>query len=130
LASDATLFDVFLSHHHADAGDVEELGRALRKKFEFKVWLDRWELVPGQSWQRAIAKGLREAQTCAVCVGDRAAHGWFRNEVERALDIQACNDRYRVIPVLLPSAGPGNPERLLPDFVRIRTWVDFRAGLF
>jgi hypothetical protein len=120
-------YDVFLSHDHNDADAVEDLGRAITD-FGFSVWLDRWVCVPGESWQQAIAKGLNETTTCAVCIGKRTAQGWFRQEVERALDLQAGDHRYRVIPVLLPDAVAGDPHQLLPGFVGLRTWVDFRPG--
>jgi hypothetical protein len=122
-------YDVFLSHDHDDAEAVEDLGRVLTEVFEFTVWLDSWILVPGESWQQAIAKGLNETATCAVCVGGRTARGWFRQEVERALERQASDQSYRVFPVLLPGASDEAPEELLPAFVGLRTWVDFRPGL-
>jgi hypothetical protein len=121
-------YDVFLSHDHADADAVDDLGRVLAEEFGFSVWLDRWICVPGESWQQAIAKGLDGTTTCAVCIGQRTARGWFRQEVERALNRQAADHRYRVIPVLLPDAVPGDPETFLPAFASLRTWVDFRAG--
>jgi len=53
------LFDVFLSHSHEDATIVEELGRVLSDREEhFRVWLDRWVLIPGDHWQQDMARGL------------------------------------------------------------------------
>lgn len=122
-------FDVFLSHDHADAEVVEEIGRLVRQKYGYRVWLDRWVLVPGGNWQQEMAKGLGEAATCAVFIGRQTAQGWFRQEIERALNNQATQPDYRVIPVLLPDAPAGDPGAVLPGFLELRTWVDFRAGL-
>lgn len=116
--------DVFLSHSHADAAWVEALAGRLEDTNGFKVWLDRWVLVPGQSWQQAMARGLEETKSCAVLVGAETPAGWFQQEVERALDLQTRNSNFRVIPVLLPEA---HPDRV-PAFASLRTWVDFRAG--
>lgn len=120
-------YDVFLSHDHADVDAVEELGRTLVTQFAFKVWFDRWVCVPGESWQQAIAKGLDETATCAVCIGKETTRGWFQQEIEHALERQAVDTRFRVIPVLLPNA-PDKAQDGLPGFVSLRTWVDFRPG--
>ena len=55
------VFDVFLSHAHADADLVEKLAARLADKAHFHIWLDKWVLVPGEHWQQEIAKGLDEA---------------------------------------------------------------------
>lgn len=122
-------YDVFLSHDHNDSETVDKIGRTLTTQFGFKVWLDKWILVPGRSWQQAIAKGLDEAATCAVCIGKRAAQGWFQQEVERALNLQASRPDFRVIPVLLPDSIDSDIIETVPAFVELRTWADFRPGL-
>ncbi len=117
-------FDTFLSHSHGDAPWVEALAGRLEDECTFKVWLDKWVLVPGKSWQQAMARGLEEAGSCAVCIGKATPRGWFQEEIERALDLQTRNSDFRVIPVLLPDAGPD----VVPAFLSLRTWADFRAG--
>ncbi len=121
---DAKSFDAFLSHSHEDAEWVEDLARKLEDECGFHVWLDRWILVPGKSWQQAMARGLDEASCCAVCVGEKTPRGWYREEIERALDLQTRNPDFRVIPVLLPNADPAN----VTPFLTLRTWADFRDG--
>src|ERR671912_600858 len=96
--------DTFLSHSHDDAAWVEALARRLEDECGFKVWLDRWVLVPGKSWQQAIARGLEEVGSCAVFIGAKTPKGWFQQEIERALDLQTRNSDFRVIPVLMPDA--------------------------
>jgi len=88
--------DAFLSHSHGDAVWVENLARKLEDNYGFKIWLDRWTLIPGKSWQQAMARGLDDAASCAVCVGDDTPQGWFREEIERALDMQTRNGEFRV----------------------------------
>jgi len=118
------VYDVFLSYSHDDAEWVENLARRLTDQHSVKVWLDRWSLTPGKSWQQEMAKGLNEAGTCAVCIGMKTPIGWFREEIERALDLQTRNPEFRVIPVLLPEASAD----VVPEFVSLRTWADFRTG--
>lgn len=124
MAAKAKLFHAFLSHSHDDSKWVEELARRLEDDCGFRVWLDKWILIPGKSWQQAMAKGLNEAATCAVCVGAHTPKGWFKEEIERALDIQTRDPAFRVIPVLLPDAS----KSLIPEFLSLRTWADFGKG--
>jgi hypothetical protein len=65
--------DAFLSHSHENAVWVEALACRLEDEFGIKVWLDKWVLVPGKSWQPAMARGLEEAASCAVFIGADAA---------------------------------------------------------
>jgi hypothetical protein len=91
-------FNAFLSHSHDDAEWVQRLALRLEDECGFHVWLDRWRLVPGESWQQEMALGLDRADTCVVCVGSATPDGWFRQEIERALDIQSKDAAFRVIP--------------------------------
>ena len=116
--------DTFLSHSHNDAAWVEALARRLEDECGFKVWLDRWVLVPGESWQQAMARGLEDAGSCAVFLGANTPRGWFQEEIERALNLATHKPDFRVIPVLLPDADPAT----IPEFLFQRTWVDFRSG--
>jgi hypothetical protein len=59
---------------------------------------------------------------CAVCIGSRTPTGWFREEIERALNRQAADPSFRVIPVLMPDAD----SECISPFLELRTWADFR----
>jgi TIR domain len=118
-------YDVFLSHAHVDAAVVESLASRLVDEGRFSVWLDRWILVPGKHWQQEMAKGLDLARTCAVCVGGKTPAGWFREEIQRALNRQTKDETFRVIPVILP----GGDACLIDEFLELRTWVDFKDGI-
>lgn len=116
--------DAFLSHSHEDVEWVAGLATRLEDEKGIRVWLDSWSLIPGRSWQQAMARGLDKVASCAVIVGENTPTGWFRQEVERALDRQAKDEEFRVIPVLAPKGSPEN----LPVFTELRTWADFREG--
>jgi TIR domain len=113
-----------LSHSHEDAEWVEALARRLEDEQGFQVWLDRWKLVPGQSWQHAMAMSLTSAKSCAICVGGTTPSGWFKEELEAALNLQASRPSFRIIPVILPDGS----DELMPLFLKLRTWADFRPG--
>lgn len=115
-------FHAFLSHSHNDAEWVEELAGRLEDKENFRVWLDRWTLIPGQHWQQEMARGLDQANCCIVCVSEQTPLGWFREEIQKALNRQSQDPSFRVIPLLLPNASIEN----ISEFLELRTWVDFR----
>jgi hypothetical protein len=120
-----TTFDVFLSHAHVDAALVEMIGIRLSDEAKLNVWLDRWVLIPGEHWQQKMAMGLDQARCCAVFIGTQTPHGWFREEIERALNRQARDPTFRVIPVILP----GGDYKLIDNFLELRTWVDFGQSI-
>jgi WD40 repeat protein len=115
-------FDVFLSHSHADRDAVERLGRALRAH-GLTVFVDRWYLVAGQSWPETLEKHLRDCRAVAVCIGASAMGAWQQREHYKALDRQAHEPGFPVIPVLLP--GADDPAL---GFLGLNTWVDLRQG--
>jgi hypothetical protein len=117
-------FDVFLSYCHDDGFCVEELARQI-DDCGLKVWLDKWVLIPGGKWQQEIAHGLKNANSCAVCLGEQNPSGWFREEIERAMNRQTKDASFRVIPILLPGARNINVD----NFLELRTWIDFRSGI-
>ncbi len=114
------MYDVFISYPHTHQEWVEKVAEELEHR-QIVVFLDRWRLVPGEEWQPALAKGLDEAKTCAVFYGGETPSGWVRQELQKALNRQANDKSFRVIPVLMPGADESNVR----NFVELRTWVSF-----
>jgi hypothetical protein len=121
----AKTYDVFLSHAHVDAEIVEKLATILEDDHQLTVWLDKWVLVPGEHWQQGMAKALDDAASCAVCIGSKTPKGWFQEEIERALNRQTRDDKFRVIPVILPDGD----RSLVDQFLELRTWVEFPSTI-
>lgn len=117
-------FDVFLSHNSKNKPAVRELAEALRAR-GLKVWLDEWELVPGQPWQEALEEVIEFTKASAVLVGKDGLGPWQDAEMRGCLN-EFVHRELPVIPVLLPSA-PEEPK--LPLFLARLTWVDLRGGL-
>jgi WD40 repeat protein len=116
-------FDVFVSYSRADQDAVERLGRALRAR-GLTVFVDRWYLVAGQSWPETLEQHLRDCRAVAVCIGASGLGAWQQREHYKALDRQAHEPGFPVIPVLLP--GVVDPAL---GFLGLNTWVDLRQGL-
>jgi hypothetical protein len=117
---------VFLSHSTADKPAVEELARRLVKE-GIQAWLDKWNLVAGEPWQPAIEEALADSDTCAVFIGPSGLSPWQTEEMRVAINrrVTDTQQRFRVIPVLLPGAKRDSLPRLLVA----GTWVEFRDSL-
>ncbi len=119
-------YDVFLSHASADKPAVEYLAQRLRKE-GLDPFLDKWHLVPGEPWQKALEEALDQSRTCAVFIGKQLGP-WQNEEMRSALGERVDDPAFRVIPVLLPGGKEIGKEKL-PRFLRRLTWVDFRTDL-
>lgn len=115
-------FDVFVSYNTHDHAAVERLARALKKR-GLSVFLDRWELIPGRSWPDALDGHLARSRAAVVVVGPSGLGAWQQRERYLALDRQARDPAFGVIPVILPNADPAL------GFLSLNTWVDLRSGI-
>lgn len=120
-------YDVFLSHSSQDKEPVEKLARQLSDA-GLRPFLDKWHLVPGESWQEALEEALDQSRTYAVFVGPSGIGPWENEEMRSALEERVRDNSRRVIPVLLPGVLDSTVN-CLPRFLRRLTWVDFRNGL-
>jgi hypothetical protein len=112
-------YDVFLSHHGADEAAVEVIALSLVNK-GVRPFLDKWHLIAGRPWQEGLEGALDRSATCAVFLGREGLGYWENLEAQSALE-----GRVPIIPVLLPGSDPG----ILPRFLKLFPWVDFRSGL-
>lgn len=119
------VYDAFLSHSHVDAELVELIAKILEDEEGLRVWLDKWVLIPGEHWQQEMELGLSQAEACVIFIGGITPSGWFKQEIQRALNRQAHDPDFRVIPVLLKGANFDSVD----SFLNLRTWVDFRQGI-
>jgi hypothetical protein len=127
MKTDDARFDVFLSHNSDDKAAIEYLARRLQQAdIGLRPFVDTWHLVPGNAWVKGLADALRQSATTAIFIGPSGISPWHNEEMQAALDraVQS-HDDFRVIPVLLPGAHQDS----VPEFLRVRTWVDFRSGL-
>ena len=116
-------FDVFLSHNSKDKPAVIALAKQLKAN-GIKVWLDAWELRPGQPWQEALEEIIETCGSAAILVGADGIGPWEDMEM-RACLAQFVRRKLPVIPVLLPDC-PEQPH--VPLFLQGLTWVDCRGG--
>jgi energy-coupling factor transporter ATP-binding protein EcfA2 len=119
-------YDVFLSHKGDDKAEVELLGARLKGEAGLRPFLDKWHLVPGESWQAELEHAVDCSASAAIFFGPHGTGPWHTEEIQILLDKAArTRDDFRVIPVLLPGASADT----VSVFLKQRTWVDFRSGL-
>jgi len=119
----AKVYDVFLSYHNADRDAAEALARRLRQE-RLEPFLDRWYLIPGRPWLEALEEALTASCACVVLLGPQGLGRWQRREMWVALDRQAHDPTFSVIPVLLPGG-----QEVPSPFLACNTWVDLRRGV-
>ena len=117
-----TPFDVFFSYHWRDHAPVEAVARTL-SKLGLRVFLDRWYLEPGQPWPKALERTLASCHSVAVFLGPDGLGPWQQREKDLALDRQAREPGFPVIPVLLTRADPAL------GFLKLNTWVDLSVNV-
>lgn len=77
---------VFLCHAHADRSAVIDLYVRLSKD-GVDAWLDKKNLLPGQTWEYEISKAVKEADVVMVCLSNSFNQSGYRQkEVSLALD--------------------------------------------
>lgn len=122
---------VFLSHNSDDKQAVEVVAERLSDE-GMEPWFDKWRLIPGDPWQKAIEEALESCDCCLVFIGPSGIGPWQHEEMRAAIDRRVNEPTpfhvvpFRVVPVLLPRAN--RPERL-PAFLVAATWVEFRGTL-
>src|SRR5438067_7874275 len=127
LAMEPAQIGVFLSYNSADAAVIEELANRLRREGT-TIWMDSWNLTPGDPWLESIEKALTSASCCVVCVGASGIGRWQNEEmrlaIDRRVETRGSAKPFRLIPVLLP--GLERPRWSdLPRFLTAVKWVEF-----
>lgn len=119
----------FISYNSQDGEIVHEIARRLVLDKGISCWLDAWSLVPGRAWQDEIEAAISNCNVMLVALGKNGIGAWHHEEFRAAIDLftEKPAER-RVIPVLLPGAGP-NVHDLVPQFLRRFTYVDLRSGI-
>jgi len=111
----------FLSYAHEDAASARRLYDAL-SSHGVKVWFDRVAIRPGERWEHAVSKGIRESRYFLALLSSRAVskRGFVQREIREALELLAeyPDDGIYVIPLRLDDCVPSH------DQLRGLQWVD------
>ena len=92
----------FVSHNHKDKPVVRPFAAKLRLG-GVDIWLDEWELRPGDSLPGKVGAALGTVDTVLLCWSRNASESeWVRSELEAAI-VRRMEERdgFRIIPVCL-----------------------------
>lgn len=120
---DASSYELFLSHSHADAdlvlhiaGQLDELG--------VKVFLDQWELAPGKG-AKELAAAMSASGAIAVFLSGSSVGLWHIEEAYQAL-VLAVEHGTPAFFVWLPGSDPAAPPPDMPTWLQSRGRVVVR----
>ncbi len=97
-------YDVFLSHSSKDKETVRAVAERLRAD-GLRVWLDEWELKPGDSIPSKIEDGLKRSRVLVLCMSANAfGSEWAQLESYTFRFRDPLNKDRRFIPLRLDDA--------------------------
>ena len=103
MADDFT-YDVFLSHSSKDKAVVRAVAERLRAD-GLRVWLDDWEIRPGDSIPAKIEEGLEHSRVLVLCMSAQAfGSDWAQLESYTYRFRDPLNKERRFIPLRLDEA--------------------------
>ncbi len=102
-------YDVFISHSSKDKVEVRELAEQL-KADGLCVWLDEWEIKPGDMIGLKINQGLELSRTLVLVMSANASESeWVTFESQTVQITDPTNQRRRFIPLRLDNAEIKGP---------------------
>jgi tetratricopeptide (TPR) repeat protein len=122
-------FDYFLTYARSDAAAARELVNRL-DNLGIKVASDFGEggLRSGESWIPQLEELLRASGSYLILVGERDIGGWVQAELEVALNRNAADPAFRIVPLLLPGVSPADLPPFLGRFEVIPLAEDWRLA--
>lgn len=110
---------VFISYSHADSSFAVRLEKALKKR-SVDVWIDRKEILVGESLIGRIREGIDSSKfVCAVLSQQSLQSQWVKNELDIAMNQQIESGSVKVFPLVLEK------DIELPSFLIGKLYVDF-----
>src|SRR5690349_7766169 len=112
---------VFISYSHADKLFADQLAAQLVRRTH-AVWIDTWELRPGDSLVSRVQEALQAASSIIVVLSKASAGSeWCKKELGSGLLRELEEKKVIVIPALIEDC-----ER--PIFIREKLYADFRTN--
>ncbi|PQJ17006.1 toll/interleukin-1 receptor domain-containing protein [Nonlabens tegetincola] len=110
---------VFISYSTKDSKFVNELSAELIKN-RINIWLDKWEMQPGDSLIDKIQDGLTDSSFLLVVLSENSVQSeWCKKELNSGLMREIKEKKVVVIPILLDDCD-------VPVFLQEKVYADFR----
>lgn len=112
-------YDLFISHSSKDKPFVVKLAEDL-KRAGFSVWLDQWELTPGDSISEAISDAITKSRFLLIVMSpDYFNSPWTLIEYMAAMDKELDERHVKAVPILYRECD-------IPLLLSGKLWIDFR----
>ena len=96
---------IFISYDSRDSKAVLRLYKKLKAEPEFKPWLDRDNLEPGDAWQDELFDALKRSDCAIVCLSKQSINnkGFFRDQELKQIvqNAKKLKDILYLVPVML-----------------------------
>jgi HEAT repeat protein len=131
---------VFISYVREDSAVVDRLATALRRR-RVPVWLDRSDIAPGERWQDAIRRAIREGDFFLACFSAASlekSRSYMNEELTIAIEELRLrpSERSWFLPVMLSDCdlpdlniGAGATLRAIQHVPLYRDWSKGMAAL-
>ncbi|QYZ67135.1 MAG: hypothetical protein OI74_07510 [Gammaproteobacteria bacterium (ex Lamellibrachia satsuma)] len=94
-------YDIFISYRTTHRDWVEILAKNLKAQ-GYHIFLDSWELIPGQQFPQGIENALQNARNAILVASpDATESGWVQWEYNSMLQRQKSQPDFRLIPVVM-----------------------------
>lgn len=112
---------VFLSYSHADRKFAEKIATYLRKN-GVEVWLDKWEILVGDSLiQKIFEEGLSKCDVFLILLSNESVKSsWVQRELDVAM-INKMKGVTKIMPIVIEKCN-------IPNALRALKWVDLSSA--
>lgn len=108
---------IFLSYNSFDSRWAEFIGNELQRE-GIEVWLDKWEILGGDSISSKIQEGLSSASAFVLLLSNNSLKSmWVKEELRFAFQ-QRAKTTFKIIPILLENCE-------VPPFLRDYRYLDW-----
>lgn len=115
--------DAFISYSTVDEQFATNLSSDLQKR-GVKVWIGRFELLPGDSLFFKIGEGIAQSQVFIIVLSPRSvASRWCQMELANAIALEKERDGVFVIPALYESCE-------IPTLIKDKVYGDMRSDKY
>jgi TIR domain len=111
----------FISYSHSDSNFVDRLAGDLKAR-EITVWIDKWNMKPGDSLAGRAADGIRMSDFFIAVLSCASINSrWVKEELDMALVKNIEDKKGTIISILIE-------ECEIPLQLRTRKYIDFRQN--
>ncbi|MGB2698065.1 MAG: TIR domain-containing protein [Candidatus Zixiibacteriota bacterium] len=114
---------LFICYSSKDKSFAQKLALDLTNN-GITVWLDQWEMLPGDSLYEKIQSGIRDSSWFAIILTPHSVNSkWCKRELHQALEEEFQRKGVYVIPVL-------RCDCTIPGFLKEKVYVDMRSSKY